>query len=55
MCRPDTTFITYTWQIKGELVNATLDNPRTCRNYDDILEWGKRHAWTTVDLHQNMS
>jgi hypothetical protein len=53
MCRPDTTFVTYTWQIKNQLVNATLDNPRTCRNFDDIVKWGKDNAWKTVDLHRN--
>lgn len=43
MCDGDTSVITFKWTKDHKLPRPNYSLPRTCRNYEHILQWGLSH------------
>jgi hypothetical protein len=46
MCDADVTPIVWQWDESVGDVRVYANTVHVCRNYDDILEWGRDHVWT---------
>ncbi|KAJ3775892.1 hypothetical protein EV361DRAFT_962959 [Lentinula raphanica] len=47
MCTVDISPIVWEWREKEQVSDGRLDAMHTCRNWDQILEWGKEHQIQT--------
>ncbi|KAF5866553.1 hypothetical protein ETB97_011438 [Aspergillus alliaceus] len=43
MCHADTTIITWGYPIEGTTLRPNYSLPRTCRDYDSIIAWGREN------------
>jgi hypothetical protein len=60
MCTADVDIVTHNWRRGSYRPIADFDNPRQCRNFENLLEWNMKHAvpddmekWRTIKRPSN--